>query len=147
LPVPAIVGERLTREVLEKDRIVADVLRIARSAEVLAFSLGIVGEGSVLMRSGNILKSEMAGLMRAGAVGDMLGHFIDRRGDIVDQELDARTIGLSLGDLRRCDRVIGIAAGPEKHDVSLGALRTGLINVLIADEATALFALEHAHDR
>ncbi|PZO81256.1 MAG: transcriptional regulator [Mesorhizobium amorphae] len=147
LPVPAIVGERLTREVLEKDRIVADVLRIARSASVLAFSLGVVGEDSVLLRSGNILKSEMASLLRAGAVGDVLGHFIDRKGEIVDPELDARTIGLSLADLRRCDRVIGIAAGQGKQDVTLGALQSGLVNVLVSDEATATFALEHAHDR
>lgn len=146
LPVPAIVGERLTREVLEKDRIVADVLRSARSATMLAFSLGGVGEGSVLMRSGNILESEMAALLRAGAVGDILGHFISRRGEIVSSDLDARTIGLTFSDLQKCDRVIGIAAGPEKHDVTLGALKAGLINILITDEATAAFALEHAHD-
>ena len=147
LPVPAIVGERLTREVLEKDRIVADVLRIARSAQVLAFSLGVAGEHSVLMRSGNIQKSEMAGLLRAGAVGDVLGHFINRRGEIVDPELDARTIGLSVADLRQRDRVIGIAAGQDKHEVTLGALKAGLVNILVTDEATATYALEHAHDR
>jgi deoxyribonucleoside regulator len=147
LPVPAIVGERLTREVLEKDRIVADVLRSARSAPMLVFSLGGAGESSVLMRSGNLLKSEMATLLQAGAVGDILGHFIDRHGEIVDPELDARTIGLTLSDLQKCDRVIGIAAGPEKHQVTLGTLKAGLINILVTDEATATFALEHAHDR
>lgn len=147
LPVPAIVGERLTREVLEKDRIVADVLRSARSAQVLTFSLGVAGEGSVLMRSGNITKSEMASLVKAGAVGDVLGHFINKRGEPVDPELDARTIGLNLSDLRQRERVIGIAAGPEKHEITLGTLRAGLINVLVTDEATATFALEHAHDR
>jgi len=147
LPVPAIVGERLTREVLEKDRIVADVLRLARSAKVLAFSLGVAGENSVLMRSGNIQKSEMASLLRAGAVGDVLGHFIDRRGEIVDPELDARTIGLSTADLRQRDRVICIAAGQDKHEVTLGALKAGLVNILVTDEATATYALEHAHDR
>ena len=41
---------------------------------------------------------------------------------------------------------IGIAAGSDKHEVTLGALRAGLISVLVTDEATALFALEHAHD-
>ncbi|MBN9070036.1 MAG: sugar-binding transcriptional regulator [Rhizobiales bacterium] len=147
LPVPAIVGERLTREVLETDRIVADVLRMARSAPMLAFSLGGVGEDSVLMRSGNVLKSEMAALLKAGAVGDILGHFINRRGEIVDPELDARTVGLTLSDLQKCDRVIGIAAGPAKHEVTLGALKAGLINILVTEEATATFALEHAHDR
>ncbi|PZQ97017.1 MAG: transcriptional regulator [Cereibacter sphaeroides] len=147
LPVPAIVGERLTREVLEKDRIVADVLRSARSAQVLTFSLGVAGDASVLMRSGNITKSEMASLVKAGAVGDVLGHFINKRGEPVDPELDARTIGLNLSDLRQRERVIGIAAGPEKHEITLGTLRAGLINVLVTDEATATFALEHAHDR
>ncbi|NDW07387.1 sugar-binding transcriptional regulator [Jiella pacifica] len=147
LPVPAIVGEKLTREVLEKDRIVADVLKLARSAQVLAFSLGVAGEHSVLMRSGNIQKSEMAGLLRAGAVGDVLGHFINRRGEIVDPELDARTIGLSVADLRQRDRVIGIAAGQDKHEVTLGALKAGLVNILVTDEATATYAMEHAHDR
>ncbi|MBZ4689180.1 MAG: sugar-binding transcriptional regulator [Cereibacter changlensis] len=147
LPVPAIVGERLTREVLEKDRIVADVLRQANAAQVLAFSLGVVGEASVLMRSGNILKSEMAGLLRSGAVGDVLGHFIDRRGEIVDPELDARTIGLTLSNLKRRDRSIGIASGQEKHEITLGTLKAGLVTVLVTDEATATFALEHAHDR
>lgn len=147
LPVPAIVGERLTREVLEKDRIVADVLRSARSAQVLAFSLGVPGEDSVLMRSGNVMASEMTALLRAGAVGDVLGHFIDRRGQIVDAGLDSRTIGLTLPDLAGRDRVIGIAAGIKKHQVTLGVLKAGLINILVTDEATATFALEHAHDR
>lgn len=147
LPVPAIVGERLTREVLEKDRIVADVLKSARAAPVLVFSMGIAGEKSVLLQSGNILPEEMAKLVRRGAVGDILGRFIDHRGEIVDPELDARTIGLSLSDLKQRDRVIGIAAGAEKHRVLLGALTAGLVNIVITDEETARFALEHSHDR
>lgn len=147
LPVPAIVGEAITREVLERDRIVADVLRSARSAQVLVFSLGSVGDDSVLMRSGNVLRSEMTSLVEAGAVGDLLGHFINRRGEIVDPELDARTIGLSLSNLRSRDRVIGVAVGAAKQKVTLGALKAGLINVLITDEATASYALEHAHER
>lgn len=147
LPVPAIVGERLTREVLEKDRIVANVLKNARSAQVLVFSLGTAGADSVLTLSGNVLRSEMAALVEAGAVGDVLGHFINRRGEIVDADIDARTIGLTLADLRTRDRVIGVASGRAKHQVTLGALKAGLINVLVTDEATASFALEHAHDR
>ncbi|MDZ5696012.1 sugar-binding transcriptional regulator [Chelativorans sp. M5D2P16] len=147
LPVPAIVGERATREVLEKDRIVADVLQRARSAELLCFSMGALNEHSALLLSGNILHKELDKLLRAGAVGDVLGRFIDRRGAIVDQELDQRTIGLSFSELKRCGRAVGIACGAEKHDVVLGALRAGLINVLVTDEATATYALEHVHDR
>ncbi len=147
LPVPAIVGERLTREVLEKDRIVSNVMKSARSAPLLAFSMGVAGMESVLVRSGNILREEMNSLTNAGAVGDVLGHFIDRRGEIVDQEIDARTIGLALSDLKRRERVIGIVAGAAKHSVALGALRAAIINIIITDEAVARYVLEHCHDR
>ncbi|GAB0112621.1 sugar-binding transcriptional regulator [Acidisoma sp. C75] len=147
LPVPAIVGAKLTREVLEKDRIVSDVMRSARAAPLLVFSMGVAGEESVLLKSGNILPDEMTRLTRAGAVGDVLGRFINSRGEIVDQELDARTIGLAFADLRQRERVIGIAAGLPKHGVVLGALRAGLINTIITDEATARYAMEHSHDR
>lgn len=147
LPVPAIVGERATREVLEKDRIVADVLQRARSAEFLCFSMGAIGDDSALFLSGNILRPELDKLLRAGAVGDVLGRFIDGHGAIVDKELDERTIGLSFAELKRCERSVGVACGAEKHDVVLGALRAGLINVLVTDEATATYALEHVHER
>lgn len=147
LPVPAVVGAKETRDVLERDRIVADVLQLARSAPVLVFSLGGLSDKSVLFRSGNILKSELDSLLRAGAVGDVLGHFIDRNGEIVDAGLDARVIGLSFSDLKDCPRVIGIATGSEKHEVVLGVLQAGLINVLVTDEATAMFVLENTDER
>ena len=147
LPVPAIVGERATREVLERDRIVANVLDKARTAKVLCFSLGALGETSALLLSGNILDGEKDALLQAGAVGDILGRFIDVRGNIVDASLNGRTIGLDLSDLKTRERAIGVAAGQDKHDVGLGALHAGLINVLVTDEATANYALEHVHDR
>ncbi len=146
LPVPAIVGARATREVLERDRIVANVLEQAREAELLVFSFGAAGADSVLLHSGNVLKPEMDDLLRAGAVGDLLGRFIDRRGRIVDPDLDARTIGLTPADLRAGARVVGIAAGSAKHAVALGALRAGLINILVTDEATATYLLEQADE-
>lgn len=147
LPVPAVVGERLTREVLERDRIVADVLRLARSAPVLCFSLGALGEDAALVRSGNVTPDEIAALGRGGAVGDVLGRYVDRRGGLVDAALDARTIGLSLQDLKARERAIGVASGRPKHRVILAALRAGLVNVLVTDEAAAAHALEHVHDR
>jgi len=147
LPVPAVVGERITREVLECDRIVADVLRLARSAPVLCFSMGALSEDAALVLSGNVTPAEIAKLARAGAVGDILGRYVDAQGDIVDEALDARTVGLSLPDLKARDRAIGVVSGPAKRRITLAALRAGLINVIVTDEETAAFALEHVHDR
>lgn len=147
LPVPAIVGQRETREVLEQDRIVADVLQMARSAGVYCFSLGASGPQSALLLSGNVLPDEMQGLEASGAVGDVLGRFINENGEIVDRELDERSIGLSFEDLKSGCLSVAVACGADKHKVTLGALRAGLMNVLVTDEATAIYAVEHENER
>jgi deoxyribonucleoside regulator len=144
LPVPSIVGDRATRKVLEKDRIVADVLAAARDADVLCFSLGKLDLESVLVTSGNVTDKEMTNLIAAGAVGDVLGRFFNADGQIVDRSLDERTVGLTLSDLSSHDHAIGVVTGPAKHRAVLSALRARFMNVLITDQDTAEFALEKA---
>ena len=142
LPVPAMVGRAETRVVLEQDPVIARILELGRSAPVICFGLGGVTTDSVLVQSGSLPADAIAGLQRRGAVGDVLGRFIDHSGRIVDPELDSRTIGLDLDSARRKEVAIGVAVGRRKHRVVLAALRAGLVSVLVTDEQTALMALE-----
>ncbi len=143
LPVPAIVGKASTRQVLEEDPIIARVLDLAEQAPVVCFSMGALSHENVLVGSGYIEPADIDRLAGKGAVGDLLGRFIDARGGIADPELDARTIGLRLEALRTKQRAIAIAAGKPKHAMVLACLRARYMNVLVTDEATARFALEH----
>ncbi|MGI4748302.1 MAG: sugar-binding transcriptional regulator [Janthinobacterium lividum] len=144
LPVPAIVGLAETRQVLERDPIIATVLALGHEARVACFGLGSMTSSSVLVQSGYIDGTEIARLRKAGAVGDVLGRFIDADGNIVDPVLDAKTIGLTPDALRQKTISIGVAVGAQKHAVVLAVLRAHLINVLVTDERTALAALEAA---
>ncbi|OUD08125.1 transcriptional regulator [Marivivens niveibacter] len=144
LPVPAIVGASETRRVLESDRIVSRVIDQARQAQYLVFSLG-AAVGSALLKSGNIETTEYDALIASGAVGDVLGRFVDRDGAIVDPELDLRTIGLEFDDLRQ-SQTVAIAHGEGKKNIVLAALRAGVIKTLITDADTAAFVLEHKDD-
>ena len=144
LPVPAVLGDAATREALERDRVVNDVLERARRSDVLCFSFGNAHHESVLVSSGNVLMEEMQALIAKGAVGDVLGRFIDINGKIVEPDIEARTVGLSLDDLREAAWSIGICAGPEKHPIALAALRSGLVNVCITDSTTAEYLLKNA---
>ena len=145
LPVPAIVGAAETRQVLEQDRIVRNVIERARSADCLMFSMGAL-VGSALLESGNIEPDEHAALVAAGAVGDILGRFVDAQGQVVDHALDARTIGLEFDDLRRAERAIAVASGTEKQKIVLAALRAGVVKTLITDAGIAAYVLEHEDD-
>jgi deoxyribonucleoside regulator len=142
LPVPALVGRADTRAVLERDPVIESVLALGREAPVACFGMGGISSDSVLVSSGSIGVDEIARLRKQGAVGDILGRFIDADGAIVDPELDARTVGLDPARLPDKAVSMGIAAGERKHRVVLAALRARLINVLVTDERTAVMALE-----
>jgi deoxyribonucleoside regulator len=142
LPVPAIVGRAETRKVLEQDTVIARVLTLAAQSTAACFGLGGTRDDSVLVQSDYLTPADLATLRARGAVGDVLGRFLNSDGDVVDAALDARTIGLDLSLLREKPTRIGVAVGQQKHAIVLAALRSRLVNVLVTDEGTALAALE-----
>ncbi|MFN6542482.1 sugar-binding transcriptional regulator [Mycolicibacterium nivoides] len=146
LPVPAIVERIETRDALYAEGFVEDVLSRARTAEAILFSLGALGPTSVLVESGAVTPAELAQLESAGACGDILAHYITAAGEIAYDDIDRRTVGLSLDDVKDAKCAIAVAAGPRKVPVVIGALTKGLCSVLITDEPTALAVLEQRHD-
>ena len=145
LPVPAIVGKATTREALVADPVIAPVLALGVETPVACFGLGGLLASSVLVESGYIDAAATLRLRSSGAVGDVLGRFIDAEGRIVDPELDSRTIGLAPAALRQKDVSIGVSTGLSKHAVVLAALRARYINVLVSDAATARYVLEKSN--
>lgn len=142
LPSPAILERVETKRAIESDRAVAAVLDRARTADVYLFSAGPADATSVLVDNGYLTADDVAGLVRRGAVGDVVGRYIDAAGGIVDPGLDERTIGLPLEDLRAATRSIAVIAGPTKHAVADAVVSSGLATVLVTDEETATHLIE-----
>ena len=74
---------------------------------------------------------------RTDGAGHILVHVFDDDGRIVSEE---RSITLSVPQLRRAT-VVAAAGGRRKHRAVAGALRAGLIDVLVTDAACARYAL------
>jgi len=72
----------------------------------------------------------------------VLGRYIDADGNIVDPELDSRTVGLGLDRLREAQTSIYVTAGEAKHDVARTVVRAGLCTAVVTDETTARALLE-----
>ncbi|NHF72348.1 sugar-binding transcriptional regulator [Paracoccus xiamenensis] len=81
-------------------------------------------------------------LIDAGAVGDVVGIFLDRNGIAVPTPLSSRTIGISLETLLRVPLRVLVAAGPHKAEIIRAVLRQGIANTLITDDVTAEMLLE-----
>lgn len=142
LPSPAILERRETRLAIEADRTVAGVLQLAASASVYLYSAGVADESSVLVDSGYLSADDVAELVRRGAVGDVVGRYIDADGNIVDPGLDDRTVGISLEQLRAAEISIAVIAGSAKHAIARAVVGSSLCTVFVTDEATAGAVLE-----
>jgi len=74
-------------------------------------------------------------------IGDICARYFDVHGRFVEDELSGRIIGISVESLRRIPKILCVVGGLEKAYSLLGALKTGLITILVTDETTATAVL------
>lgn len=142
LPAPAILASAATRRALEADPVIAEVLEAGRRADALIYSLGAVSTDSVLVEAGYLTHGEIRDLDSRGALGDVLGRFIDGDAREVDADLSARTVGLRLGDIRAARTAIAVASGANKVPIARAVVSNGLCTVLVTDSGVARQLLE-----
>ncbi|MBX0300089.1 sugar-binding transcriptional regulator [Cryobacterium sp. 1639] len=142
LPSPAILERVETKHAIATDRSVTAVLEMGSAASAYLFSAGQADAGSAHVDSGYLTVDQIDELVRKGAVGDIVGRFIDSAGQIVDPALNERTFGIPLEHLRRATTAIAVIAGPRKHAIARSVVLSRLCTVLITDEDTAAALLQ-----
>ena len=80
-------------------------------------------------------KSFGVGENNGHVIGDIATHFFDKLGKILP--LYHNTLCASADDLKNAKETVAIACGDDKVSAIKGALKTGLVDVLITDEYTA----------
>lgn len=138
LPAPGVVGSAETRSILMADPYVDEVISQFDEVTLALVGIGALRPSRMLALSGNTFSEpELTSLRSLGAVGDINLHFFDTRGRRLETPLDGRVIGMSLDQLRKVRRCVGIAGGERKSEAILGALKGGWVHVLITDESVA----------
>lgn len=141
LPLPAVVDDRTLKNLMLQDNNIHKIIEFGEKANIALFTMGAFGVNSALVRAGYLSEKQMLNLSENGAVGDICSHFIDINGNICSKELDERTIAVPLEVIKQKEYRIGVAIGQSKVDSICGALRGGLVNVLITNEFTAKLVL------
>ncbi|ASY59292.1 MULTISPECIES: sugar-binding transcriptional regulator [Sinorhizobium] len=138
LLVQGITSSREAKLVMLADPVVRETMDLFGRLSLAIVGIGAVEPSELLARSGNTFsRQEMAMLHEAGAVGEISYRFYDREGKPVETPLNDRVIGISLEDLRKADRVMALAGGESKTQAIAGALKLGVIDVLVTDKFTA----------
>ena len=138
LQSPAVVRTPEAQRVLSRDPSVQEAAALFDKLDVALVGIGSMEPSRMLSVSGNVFsREERAELQRLGAVGDICFRFFTADGEPIKSPLMKRVIGIDLAKLRGCKRVVGVAGGGAKVQAILGALRGGLLDVLITDHRTA----------
>lgn len=136
MPVPFFANTIEDRDVLFSQRGVREVFDLANSADLLLVGIGTVEREASLVATGMIEKSEIEEIKNGGGVGELLGHFFDKKGQPIETTLSDRTFTMKREDLKN-RRIVAVAGGKVKARAIRSVLESRFLSGLITDERTA----------
>lgn len=136
-PSPLVVSSRQVRDALLDEKSLQDVSTMTEYADMSVVGIGAAVEGATVLRNGILNEGELTVLKMQGAVGDVLNHFMDKDGNLIQTEIEDRVISTNLDKLRQLKNVVGVAGGKDKVMAIKAVLNGGYLNVLITDSDTA----------
>lgn len=138
LPVSGVLATEAARNILAADEVAQQAIRLFDHVTTALVGIGSIEPSPLLAQSGNIFAPQELDLLRqANAAGDILLRFFNQNGNLVETGLEKRVISMSLEQLSKASRAIGVAGGSRKYAAILGALRGRWINILVTDHFTA----------
>lgn len=136
LAAPVFASSEKTRDTILAEPELKFVYDKAKHVDLALLSVGDLSSRSLMVELTPV-RDEVKSLQAAGAVGDILGHFLDKHGEPVDHSINRRVVALKLDDLRGIDRVVLASGGLNKARILRAVLRRKLVHVLIVDKTTA----------
>jgi len=120
---------------------VNEVMELARNSDVAIVSCGDLTPRTKLTTIDSV-RERLAELKKIGAIGEILGTFIDAQGIPVDHDLNRTVIAMPPADLKAVADSILISGGMYKANIVQAILSAGYVNSLVTDEAVAEFLLK-----
>lgn len=143
IPSPLLVSSKEVVDAIKNEASINDISRMAQLSSLSVVGIGSMSKNATTLKSGILSKNDLLYLKLKGAIGDILCHFVDKDGNLVDSNIESRLITTPLDTLHSLKNVIGVAAGDDKVDAIKAVLNGGYIDILITDESTALQLLEN----
>ena len=136
MPVPFFANTLKDKKVILQQYGIKEVMELARKTSIKIAGIGAVNVNASMVANAMLDKKDVRAAYKAGARGEILGHFFAADGRLVDTELSERTMGLNAKDLSNTN-IMAVAGGKIKVEAVKAILKSGLLSGLITDERTA----------
>jgi deoxyribonucleoside regulator len=138
LSSPPIADSKASAEIMRNQSDIKRTLAVARKADVALVGVGSLEPStSVFIKSEAMTEKDLRALVASYAVGDTSWQIFTEDGKLHKDSFNQRVIGLSLADLKKIPITLAVAGGIKKARAILGALNTGVVNVLCTDDKAA----------
>jgi deoxyribonucleoside regulator len=134
MPLPAVVDSAELKMAILSDRNISRTLELGRKADIAMFTIGSFNYNSILVKADYFNDTEVEILLNAGAVGDICSRILTEEGKVCSKELNGRTIGIELEEIKEKPYSIAVAGGKDKLVAIKAGLKGRWFNSLITDE-------------
>lgn len=139
---PLFASSPESRRILQEQEVFRHSIEKIRRADGIALAAGDMAN-SLLLADGLPEDVSVDELIAVGAVGDLMGHFLDAHGDVIDHPVSSMVLGIDLADLNDLPNVTLAAGGVPKVPIISAILNRGCVDHLVTDEITAAALLEY----
>lgn len=143
LHAPAIISNLELKKNLMEEKSISDVLEYINKVNIAIVGIGAPTEKSTMMSTGYFDNKQLVEMKKNKVVGDICLQFYDTNGNHEQYTQNSMVFGMNLENLRKIDRVIGVAEGDEKVEAIVGAINGKYIDVLITNYSCAKKIFEH----
>ncbi len=147
LLIPAIVESVQIKDILLNEPSAKKVIQWWDKIDLCMVSIGMLSKYTGVFYSLEDPARQVRRTKELGGVGDIMAQPFNIKGEFLKTEFSERTITIGIERLRKIPKMFGVAGGRQKVRSVLGALRTGLLDVLITDEYCARKVLKIAEGK
>lgn len=137
LAAPLYANSEDSRNMILEQESIQYVYQKAQNVDLALITAGDLTHHSLMLQLGLISQEDGKSLRAAGAVGDVLGYYLNKDGEEIAHPYNRRTVSLSLEDLGKIKKVVFVAGGWYKADIIRAVLLRKLAHTLVVDEVAA----------
>jgi DNA-binding transcriptional regulator LsrR (DeoR family) len=142
LPAPLYINDEQTRNILLKNPIISNTLRMIDECDLIVTSIGVVNsKAPQRIWDAHINEKTREELIVQGAVGYLCAHFFDQDGNFIHHPINDQIIGIKTESIKK-NKIMLVAGGMSKCKALYGVLKGGYVNTLVSDDMTLKRILE-----
>ncbi|TKI04698.1 sugar-binding transcriptional regulator [Martelella alba] len=136
LTAPIYCPSKESRATLLMHEELAEVMHRAEEAQVVLVSCGDLSHRSPITPI-TIVRHHLDELIALGSIGEILGCFLDKNGNVIAHQLNESIMALPLARLKEKPVTILASGGANKYPIIHAILQGKYINRLVTDEVVA----------